>query len=134
MFPSNSANTTFITPTWMYCYNVMPFGVKNVRSTYQRMMSCIFEPLSGNSMEAYINDMLIKSKSREDHFAHLQKVFQLMRLHHLRPNANKFSFGVESGNFIGLLVSRRRIEMAPDQSKAIMQMPSPETKNKSKLS
>ena len=67
MFPSDSANTTFITPTGMYCYNVMPFCFKNSGATNQHMMSRIFERLLGKTMEAYIDDMLVKSKSCEDH-------------------------------------------------------------------
>ena len=71
MFPPNSANTTFITPTGMFCYNVMHFGIKNTEDTYQRMMFCIFKPLLGKTMEAYIDDMLVKLNSHEDHLAHL---------------------------------------------------------------
>ena len=71
IYPPDSENMAFITPTGMYCYNMMPFGMKNARATYQCMMSRIFEPLLGRTMEAYIDDMLVKSKSREDHIAHL---------------------------------------------------------------
>ena len=83
MYPSNLANTTFITLTGMYCYNVMPFGLKKAGATYQRMMSCIFEPLLGRTMEAYIDNMLVKSRSQEDYIPHLRDAFQLIRLHHL---------------------------------------------------
>ena len=89
MFSPNSANTAFITPTGMYCYNIMPFGLKNAEATYQPMMSHIFEPLLGKTMKEYIDDMLVKSKSCEDHLAHLRKAFQLMRLHCLRLNPDK---------------------------------------------
>ena len=106
----------------------MPFGLKNAEVTYQRMMSRIFEPLLGKSMEAYIDNMLVKSKSRENHFTHLQEVFQLMRLHHLRLNPDKCAFRVESGNFLKFLVSRRGIEMALNQFKVIVQMPPHKTK------
>ena len=71
MFCPDLANITFITPTGMYRYNVMPFGLKNVGATYQGMMSRIFEPLLGRTMEAYIDDMLVKSRSQEDHLDHL---------------------------------------------------------------
>ena len=81
MYPPDLANTTFITPTGMYCYNVMPFGLKNTEATYQCMTSCIFEPLLVKTMEAYIDDILIKSKSREVHIAHLRGAFKLMRLY-----------------------------------------------------
>ena len=83
MFPSDSANTTFISPTGMYCHNVMPFSLKNAGATYQRMMSPMFEPLLGKTMEAYIDDMLVKSNSHKDHLAHLRQAFHLMRLHRL---------------------------------------------------
>ena len=72
MFPPDLVNTTFITQTGMYCYNVIPFGLKNIGATYQCIMSHIFEPLLGKTMEAYIDDMLVKSNSHKDHLAHLQ--------------------------------------------------------------
>ena len=82
MFHSNSASMTFITPTRMYCYNVMPFVLKNVRATYQRMMSLMLKPMLGKTMEVYIDDMLVKSESRVNHLAHLQEAFQLMCVDH----------------------------------------------------
>ena len=69
------------------------------------MMSRIIEPLLGRSMEAYIDNMSIQSKSREDHIAHLRDAFQLMRLHRLCLNPNKYAFGVGFGNLLGFLVS-----------------------------
>ena len=82
-------------------------------------MSNIFEHLLGRTMEAYIDDMLVKSKSWEDHFPHLRDAFQLMRLHHLCLNSEKCAFEVGSGNFLGFLVNQKGIEMAPGQVKAI---------------
>ena len=102
-------------------YNVMPFGPKNVEAAYQRMMSRIFEPLLGKIMEVYIDDMLVKSKSREDHLSHLWDVFLLMRVHCLRLNPDKCAFGVGSGHFLGFLVNQRGIEIAPGQAIAQMQ-------------
>ena len=75
MFPPDSANTTFITPTGMYCYNVMLFGLKNVGATYQCMMSRIFEPFLGKTIEVYIDDMLVKLESLKDHLVHLRQAF-----------------------------------------------------------
>ena len=63
MFTPDLENTTFITSTRMYCYNVIPFVLKNARAPYQRMMSRIFEPLLGKTMEAYIDDMLVKLRT-----------------------------------------------------------------------
>ena len=70
------------------------------------MMSRIFEPILGRTMEAYIGDILVKSKSREDHMTHLRDAFQLTRLHRLRLNPKKCAFRVGFGNFLGFLVSQ----------------------------
>ena len=50
---------------------MMPFGLKNVGATYQRLVTKMFRPLLGSTIEVYINDMLVKSKQRPDHVAHL---------------------------------------------------------------
>ena len=76
-------------------------------------------------MEAYIDDMLVKSKSREDHLAHVLEAFRLMRLHCLRLKPKKCAFGVKSRNFLGFLVSQRGIEMVPRQVKSIGKLQSP---------
>ena len=67
MQPPNGEITTFITPHGLYCYNVMPFSLKNARATYQRQVTKIFQPLMGKTMEIYIDNMLVKSKERPDH-------------------------------------------------------------------
>ena len=67
----NSEKMTFITTHRLYCYNVIPFGLKNAGATYQRMVTKIFRPLLGNTMEVYIDDMLVKSKERFNQAKHL---------------------------------------------------------------
>ena len=72
MHPPDAEKTSFITPHRLYCYNVMSFGLKNARATYQRLVTKMFRPLLDNTMEVYVDDMLVKSKQRPDHEAHLQ--------------------------------------------------------------
>ena len=81
--------TTFITPHGLYYYNVMPFGLKNVGATYQRLVTEIFRPLIGRKMEVYIDDMLVKSKERPDHTEHLQETFELLRTNSMKLNPLK---------------------------------------------
>ncbi|RVX18574.1 Retrovirus-related Pol polyprotein from transposon 17.6 [Vitis vinifera] len=57
----------------------MPFGLKNAGATYQRLMTKIFKPLVGRTVEVYIDDIVVKSKTREEHVLHLQEVFHLLR-------------------------------------------------------
>ena len=59
-------------PHGLYCYNVMPFSLKHAGATYQRLVTKMFRPLLGDTMEVYIDDMLVKSKQRPNHAAHLQ--------------------------------------------------------------
>ena len=61
MHPPDAEKTSFITPHGLYCYNVMPFGLKNVGATYQRLVTKMFRPLLGSTMEVYIDDMLVNS-------------------------------------------------------------------------
>ena len=75
MHPPDAKKTAFITPHGLYCYNVMPFGLKNVEVTNQRLVTKIFQPLIGRTMEVYIDDMLLKTKEHPDHTKHLQKLF-----------------------------------------------------------
>ena len=71
MSPDDEEKTAFITPHDLYCYKVMPFGLKNAGATYQRLMTKIFKPLIGHSVEVYIDDIVVKSKTREQHILHL---------------------------------------------------------------
>ena len=96
---------TFITPCGLYCYNVLPFGLKNVGATYQRQVTKIFQPLIGKTMEVYIDDMLVKSKEHPDHMKHLQETFELLRRYVMKLNPLKYAFEVSSGKFFGFMVS-----------------------------
>ena len=62
IYPPDVEKTTFITPHGLFCYNVMLFGLKNVEATFQRLVTKMFKPLLGRTMEVYIDDMLVKSK------------------------------------------------------------------------
>ena len=103
----------------------MPFGLKNADSTYQRMMTRMFESLLGKNMEIYIDDMVMKSKKVSEHLRDLQVVFKILRSYKLRLNASKCSFGVGSGKFLSYMVTHRGIEVNPDQIKAITNMQTP---------
>ena len=111
--------TAFVTPTGNYHYKVMSFDLKNVGSTYQRMMMRMFELQLGKSIEIYVDDMVVKSKVVSEHLKDLGNTFNVLRKHKLRLNASKCSFGVGSGKFLGYMVTHREIEVNPDQIKAI---------------
>uniref|UniRef100_A0A2N9IV34 Uncharacterized protein n=1 Tax=Fagus sylvatica TaxID=28930 RepID=A0A2N9IV34_FAGSY len=119
--------TAFITPLGIYCYKVMPFGLKNAGATYQRMVTKMFKDQIGKTMEIYIDDMVVKSRSSQNHLKDLTETFRVLRLHKLRLNASKCVFGVGSGKFLGFMVSHRGIEVNPDQIKVIQELKAPRT-------
>ena len=117
--------TVFVTPIGNYHYKVMPFGLKNVGSTYQRMMMRMFESLLGKNIEIYIDDMVVKSKMVSEQLGNVRVIFEILRSYKLRLNASKCSFGVGSGKFLGYMVTHKGIEVNPDQIKAINNMRTP---------
>ena len=75
--------TAFVTPIGNYHYKVMPFGLKNAGSTYQRMMTRMFESLLGKNIEIYIDDMVMKSKVVSKHLGDLRVIFEILRSYKL---------------------------------------------------
>ena len=106
--------TAFVTPIGNYHYKVMSFGLKNAGSTYQRMMTRMFESLLGKNIEIYIDDMVVKSNVVSEHLGDLRVIFEILRSYKLRLNASKCSFGVGSGKFLGYMVTHKGIEVNPD--------------------
>ena len=62
MKESNQLATSFITPFGMYCYVTMPFGLRNAGATYQRCMLLVFGEHIGSTVEAYVDDIIVKTK------------------------------------------------------------------------
>ena len=75
-------------PTRNYHYKVMPFGLKNAGSTYQKIMTRMFKPQLGKNIEVYIDDMVVKSKVESEHVSDLGSIFEVLREHKLRLNAS----------------------------------------------
>ena len=92
----------------------MSFGLKNVGSTYQRMMTRMFKPQLGKNIEVYIDDMMVKSKVVSKHVGDLSNILGILNKHNLHLNASKCSFGVGSGKFLGYMVTYRGIEVNVD--------------------
>ena len=75
--------TAFLTPIGNYHYKVMPFGLKNARATYQKMMTRMFEPQLEKNVEVYIDDMVVKSKLESEHVNDFGNIFEILRRHKL---------------------------------------------------
>ena len=110
--------TAFVNPIGNYHYKVMPFGLKNAGSTYQRMMTKMFKPQLGKNIEGYRDDMVVKRKLESNHINDLGNIFEISRKHKLCLNNSKCFFGVGSRKFLKNMVTHRRIEVNPVQIKA----------------
>ena len=115
MAPEDEELTAFRTPKGVYCYKVMPFGLKNAGATKLFLggamaMTLIFGDLLHDIIECYVDDLVVKTKRRADHLKDLQKIFDRLRKHQLKMNplrSNVCAFGVTSGKFPGFLVRHR---------------------------
>ena len=120
--------TSFITPWGTYCYKVMPFGLKNVGATYQRVAATLLHDLIHKEVEFYVDDMIVKYKDREGHIPALWKFFERILFYKFQLNPKKCTFGVKSGKLLGFIVSQRGIEVNPNKIKAILEMKPSRTK------
>ena len=75
----------------------------------------------------YVDDMLIKSKEKEDHLDDLKETFNTLKPYNMKLNPSKCAFGVSSRKFLSFMVSQRGIEANPEKVRAILEMSSPKT-------
>ena len=86
MAPEDMEMTTFITQWGTFCYEVMPLGLKNAGATYQCAMVALFHDMIHHEIEVYINDMIARSQTKEEHLGHLRKLFDRLKKYRLRLN------------------------------------------------
>ncbi|GKV45813.1 hypothetical protein SLEP1_g52858 [Rubroshorea leprosula] len=119
--------TAFYAGDAIYCYVMMPFGLKNAGATYQKLVQIIFKLQIGRNIEVYVDDMIVTSVRAEDHIGDLDETFQNLRRAQMKLNPLKCTFAVESGKFLGYVVSQKGIEVNPEKVEAVQQMEPPRT-------
>jgi Reverse transcriptase (RNA-dependent DNA polymerase). len=87
----------------------MPFGLKNAGATYQRMIQRCFSTQIGRNVEAYVDDVVVKTKQKDDLIADLEETFTSIRAFKMKLNPEKCIFGVPSGKLLGFMVSQRGV-------------------------
>jgi hypothetical protein len=127
MSSKDAEKTAFRTPIGNFYYTVMSFGLKNAGATYQRTMTVMFHDMMHREIEDYVDDIVVKSKTRKDHFGILKKVFERCQLYKLKMNPFKCAFGVSTGKFLGFLVHQCGIDVDPARASAIATMKPPTT-------
>ena len=105
MAEEDQEKTAFITSQGLYCYKVIPFGLKNAEATYQRLVNKMFSKQIDKNMEVYVDDMLVKSKEELAHLDDLKETFATLKQYQMKLNPSKCVFSVTSGKFLGFMMS-----------------------------
>jgi hypothetical protein len=122
--------TAFITPFGAFCYTSMSFGLKNAGATYQRAIQTCLADRWGKRVEAYVDDVVIKTENSENFIEDLQLVFNSPRRYRWKLDPEKCVFGVPAGKLLGFIVSHRGIEANPEKIEGIMRMEAPRSQKK----
>jgi hypothetical protein len=117
--------TTFITPFGAYCYTTMSFGLKNAGATYQRAIQACFKRQLNKNIEAYVDDVVVKTKNSDTLIVDLEETLASLREYRWKLNPNKCVFGVPSGKLLSFIISHRGIKDNPEKISTITNMKAP---------
>jgi hypothetical protein len=117
--------TAFITPFGAYCYTTMSFGLKNANAMYQRAIQAYFKRQLNKNVEAYVDDVVVKTRNSDMLIADLEETFTSLREYRWKLNPNKCIFSVPSRKLLGFIISHHGIEANPEKISAITKMKAP---------
>ena len=125
MAEPHQAATTFITPYDPFCFNTITFGLKNVGATYQRMIQTCLANQIGKTVEAYVDDVVVKTRHVDSLIDDLRLTFYNLRTYDIKLNPEKCVFCVPAGKLLGFILSGRGIEANPAKIRALSQLDIP---------
>ena len=115
--------SAFVTPSGLYQYKVMPFGMKNAPATFQRMVNKLVRDIDG--CEGYIDDVVIFSDNWSDHICQIERFFQIMREAKLTINLMKSEFGKATVKYLGHIVGQGQVRPLDAKIQTIVKYPIP---------
>ena len=125
--PSDTHKTAFRTRYGHYEFKVLPFGLTNAPATFMRLMNDIFRPLLDKCFLVFLDDILVFSKTAEEHLSHVQKVLSILRENQLYAKLSKCEFNLPSVDFLGHVVGADGIKPDPKKIKAVKAWPTPKS-------
>ena len=128
MNKTDEEKTSFTTPFGTYCYVRMPEGLRNAGCTFNRMIKKVLGDQLARNISAYVDDVVVRSKRKEDHIQDLCETFANLRRHGLKLNPEKCVFGVRRGKLLGCMITEWGIEATPEKIEAIGRMKPPTTR------
>ena len=127
MHPDSAEKTSFVTRTGSYQFKVMPFGLCGAGATFQRVMNIALAGLTFQTCLVYLDDIIIYSRSVEEHVERMRGVFQRLRSAGLKLKPSKCMLLRRSVEFLGHIVSDKGVHVNPAKTSAIQEWPQPET-------
>ena len=121
------SKTTFRTWYGHFEFTVMPFGLMNAPTAFMDLMHRVFQPYLDQFVVVFVEDILIYSKSEEDHEGHLRIVLQTLREHQLYAKFSKYEFWLTKVRFIGHVVSASKVSMDSEKVKEVMSWERPQS-------
>ncbi|KAK7909592.1 hypothetical protein WMY93_014276 [Mugilogobius chulae] len=119
--------TAFTTGSGLYHFKVMPMGLTNAPATCQRLMEMVLRGLPWKTCLVYLDDVLIYSRTFDEHLAHLEEVFCRLQTSGLKLNPSKCSFAQQQVQFLGHIVSGQGVQPDPRNVSSVQNWPIPRT-------
>lgn len=119
--------SAFITQGGVYEWKRMPFGLTNSPISFQTLMSNVLRGLNWKSVLVYVDDILIFSRSFDEHLQHLAQVFDRLKNANLKLQPTKCHFAVKEVKFLGHVISKKGFSVDPEKTKAVSEFPVPKT-------
>ncbi|GJU68977.1 reverse transcriptase domain-containing protein [Tanacetum coccineum] len=125
MAKEDEEKTAFIMSQGIFCYSKMPFDLKNVGATYQRLVDRVFQKQIGRNLEVYVDDLVIKSHTEEEIIRDIAETFKTLRRINMKVNLKKCTFGMQEGMFLCYKVNTDGLKVCPDKADAVLSLLSP---------
>ena len=125
LHPSAREKSAFVTHNGLYEFLVMPFGLTNSGASFQRLMGHILRGLEYRFALIYIDDIIIFSRSVEEHLVHLEEVFRRLRQANVKLNPKKCSFVKQKVEYLGHVVTPEGVSPNPDKVRVVQEFPPP---------
>ncbi len=117
--------TTFNFQGRLYQFLVMPFGLKNSPATFVGLMNEVLKGVIGKFAYVYVDDIIVFSKTKKEHFMHLEQIFERLKKAGLTISLEKSQFCMREISFLGHVVTQEGIKMQPEKVRAIVDLPAP---------
>ncbi|GKD36366.1 reverse transcriptase domain-containing protein [Tanacetum coccineum] len=125
MAKEDEEKMAFTTSQGIFCYSNMPFGLKNARATYHRLVDKAFKRQIGRNLEVYVDDLVIKSHTEEEIIRDIIVTFKTLWQINMKLNPKKCSFEMQEGMFLGYEVNTDGLKLCPKKADAVLSFPSP---------